>query len=293
MNFTISILCYNYGRYLGAAIDSALSQHLAEGDTLEVLVVDDGSTDETPQVCARYGERIRVLRSANQGFGPSLSKAVREARGDFVCLMDADDHFAPGKLDALRPHLAAGALYVDHAQWKMDAEGTVLPGVHHGGNTSTICVHRASALPLLPIENEVALQTLWRAGRGVRLAQALGYYRLHEHSMTDRSRAGVQNDYLAGVHHRLAQQLRGLAPLPAWLADRRVLMGIVHEYESMGHYCDLEAALERGQPLRAYAACARMVAASLRSRPGFTIFTAKMIAKTLLMRPSFPKARAA
>lgn len=290
MKFSVSILCYNYGRYLPRAIDSALSQALEPGDALEVLVIDDGSTDDTPQVCAAYGERIRVLRSVNEGFGASLTKAVAEASGDYVCLMDADDAFAADKLRRIRPHLLAGALYVDHAQWKIDEADTQLPGVHHGGNTSTICVHRASAMPLLPIENEVTLQTLWRAGHGVRLTEPLGYYRQHHASMTNRQQPGAQNDYLAGVHHRLASRLRLLEPTPAWLPDRRAALAIAWEYAAMAYYNELEAALERRRPAAAYRACARMIAASLRSRPGFTLFTAKMTVKTLLLRPSFPKA---
>jgi phage terminase small subunit len=107
--------------------------------------------------------------------------------------------------------------------------------------------------------------------------------------MTNRKQPGAQNDYLAGVHHRLAAQLNSLATLPVWLTDWRALRAIVQEYAAMGYYCELEAALERRQPVVAYKACARMVIAARRSRLGLTLFTAKMIVKTLLMRPSFPK----
>lgn len=142
MSFTASILGYNYGRYLGGAIDSALTKSLADEDTLEVLAIDDGSTDNMPEVCASHYGQIRVLRSANEDFGARLSKAVRHARGDHVCLLDADDHFAPGNLQSIRQALQAGASWVDHWQWNCDEAGVTEDGAHHGGNTSTICVHR-------------------------------------------------------------------------------------------------------------------------------------------------------
>lgn len=289
MNITVSILCYNYGRYLNQAIDSALSQEIEHDDNLEVIVIDDGSTDETPQICAEYGKKIKTFRSQNQGFAASLTKSILNASGEYVLLLDADDYFAPNKLKNIRQHIKNNKLYIDHDQWFVNETGDILPGIHHGGNTSTICIHRASALPLLPIENEVALQTLWRAGQGVRLSEPLGYYRQHQASMTNRKQPGAQNDYLAGVHHRLAAQLNSLATLPVWLTDWRALRAIVQEYAAMGYYCELEAALERRQPVVAYKACARMVIAARRSRLGLTLFTAKMIVKTLLMRPSFPK----
>ena len=63
---TVSVIIptYNHARYLGEAIDSALAQ---THPTLDVIVIDDGSTDETPEVMASYGDRIRPLRQPNQG----------------------------------------------------------------------------------------------------------------------------------------------------------------------------------------------------------------------------------
>ncbi|MEI8352024.1 MAG: glycosyltransferase, partial [bacterium] len=61
---SILIPCYNYGSYLDEAIDSALAQSHPH---IEVIVMDDGSTDDTPVVAARYGQRIRFNRTPNQG----------------------------------------------------------------------------------------------------------------------------------------------------------------------------------------------------------------------------------
>ena len=95
---TISVIipAYNYAHYLREAIDSALAQMLPP---LEVIVVDDESTDETPQVLAAYGDRIRVVRQKNQGVAVARNAGVAAARGDLVAFLDADDVWLPRKLE--------------------------------------------------------------------------------------------------------------------------------------------------------------------------------------------------
>jgi len=94
---SVVIPTYNYGRYLGQAIDSALIQ--ASGDlTLEVIVVDDGSTDDTAGVVERFGSAVRYERQENRGPSAARNRGIAEARGDFVAFLDADDHWLPGKL---------------------------------------------------------------------------------------------------------------------------------------------------------------------------------------------------
>ena len=65
---------------------------------LEVIAVDDGSTDETEEICSRYEGRIRVIRRDTKGFGPSLTDAFRLSSGDWVAPLDADDWFHASKL---------------------------------------------------------------------------------------------------------------------------------------------------------------------------------------------------
>jgi len=95
---TISVIIptYNYARYLRQAIDSALAQTYAP---LEVIVIDDGSTDETPQVLAEYGERIRTIRQINAGVGAARNSGVAAARGEYIALLDSDDLWLPRKLE--------------------------------------------------------------------------------------------------------------------------------------------------------------------------------------------------
>ena len=96
MNVSVVIPTYNYARYLGEAIDSALGQTLPP---LEVIVVDDGSTDDTPEVLAKYGDRIRVLRQENAGVAIARNSGIAAARGEFIAFLDADDVWFPRKLE--------------------------------------------------------------------------------------------------------------------------------------------------------------------------------------------------
>ncbi len=95
---TISVIIptYNYARFLREAIDSALAQTYPP---LEVIVVDDGSTDETPQVLAEYGGRIRAVRQKNQGVAAARNTGVAAARGEYIAILDSDDLWKPGKLE--------------------------------------------------------------------------------------------------------------------------------------------------------------------------------------------------
>ncbi len=96
---SVAIASYNYGRFLSDCIRSVVSQ---EGVDLEVIVVDDASGDETPQIAAAFASadpRVRVIRHRdNQGHIATFNEGLREARGDYVVKVDADDMLAPGAL---------------------------------------------------------------------------------------------------------------------------------------------------------------------------------------------------
>ena len=97
MNVTVSVVIptYNYGRYLATAIESALAQTFVP---LEVIVVDDGSTDDTPQILETFGNRIQTIRQLNQGAGAARNTGIAAARGEYVAFLDSDDIWKPRKL---------------------------------------------------------------------------------------------------------------------------------------------------------------------------------------------------
>jgi glycosyltransferase involved in cell wall biosynthesis len=95
VSVSLIIATFNHARLLGDAIDSALAQTLAGVD---VIVVDDGSTDDTPAVLARYAGRIRVLWQPNRGLAAARNTGLAAARGAYVAFLDADDVMAPAKL---------------------------------------------------------------------------------------------------------------------------------------------------------------------------------------------------
>lgn len=111
---TILITAHNYGRYLEQCVLSALEQDFPSSQ-MEVLVVDDGSTDDTPQVLASFGSRIRVLRQPQRGQVAASQAGIQLARGQFISFLDADDYYYPRRLsavlDALGRDPLCGAAY--------------------------------------------------------------------------------------------------------------------------------------------------------------------------------------
>ena len=91
---SVLITAYNAADYLAESIESALAQP----GRIELVLVDDGSTDDTFDVAARY-PTVRVMRQDRGGIGAARNVAVSMATGDFLTFLDADDRFPPGKLE--------------------------------------------------------------------------------------------------------------------------------------------------------------------------------------------------
>jgi glycosyltransferase involved in cell wall biosynthesis len=93
----VSILInnYNYGRFLGEAIRSALSQSYSNR---EIIVVDDGSTDNSLQIARSFGDQVRLIAKQNGGQASAFNMGFAASRGRIICLLDADDVFFPGKV---------------------------------------------------------------------------------------------------------------------------------------------------------------------------------------------------
>ncbi len=101
---SVVIPCYNHAQFLADAIESVRGQ---THDRVETIVVDDGSTDETAVVAARYPD-VRYVRQENQGLAGARNTGLRHARGDYLVFLDADDRLLP---DALAAGLACLAVH--------------------------------------------------------------------------------------------------------------------------------------------------------------------------------------
>jgi glycosyltransferase involved in cell wall biosynthesis len=96
----VSILInnYNYGHFVGEAIDSALEQSYP---SVEVVVTDDGSTDDSRAVIEGYGNRVKTVFKANGGQASAFNAGFAACSGDPICLLDADDRFRVDKAEQL------------------------------------------------------------------------------------------------------------------------------------------------------------------------------------------------
>ena len=92
---SVVIPTYNRGEFLTGAIESVLAQNYRD---FELIVVDDGSTDDTARQIQPYLDRLTYLRQPNGGVARARNIGIRHARGEFICFLDSDDLWTPGKL---------------------------------------------------------------------------------------------------------------------------------------------------------------------------------------------------
>lgn len=97
---TVLIDTYNHRNFIEEAINSVLSQDFPVSET-EILVVDDGSTDDTHEVVRKFAPRVRLLRKSNGGQASAFNAGITEARGEIIAFLDGDDWWAAGKLTAV------------------------------------------------------------------------------------------------------------------------------------------------------------------------------------------------
>ena len=95
MKLSVVMPAFNHARYIAEAIDSVLAQI---PDDAEVIVVDDGSSDETATIAERIGPPVRVIRAEHAGIGATMNRGIAEARGALIASIDADDRWLPGKM---------------------------------------------------------------------------------------------------------------------------------------------------------------------------------------------------
>lgn len=201
--FSVVIDNYNYGRYLKAAIDSVLAQDFSKKE-VELIVVDDGSTDSSRDILASYGSRLKAVLQPNSGQATAFNRGFSEAKGQFICLLDSDDVWRPGKLSAIAPLLddpQVGA--VEHFLEDTDVALNPLPqsfpawperyrledflrGQTHWTATSGLCFRKTNLERALPIPKDLfyylddflTVRVLFDADV-VNLPVVLGAHRVH------------------------------------------------------------------------------------------------------------------
>ena len=230
---SVIIPAYNADRWLSDTIRSATSQTC---DDIEIIVVDDGSTDETAEVASGFGdEEVRLIRQAKAGAGAARNRGLSEARGAFIQFLDADDVLAPDKIAKQMDALAGlpfdsvascswgrftgepeSAVFPDEPVWKVEDPAEWLVQSLNGGGmmqpgawlTPRSIIDAAGPWNeslTLHDDGEYFTRVLLKASRNVFVPEAKIFYRDVEGSLSRiRSRDAVQSAFtvcrLRGQH---------------------------------------------------------------------------------------------
>ena len=224
MKLSVVIPAYNTARYIAEAIGSVLVQ-LPEG--AEMIVVDDGSTDETAAIAEGFGAPVRVVRAEHAGIGATVNRCMSEARGELIATIDADDRWLPDKtalqLAALEADPALDAVFGYVRQFltpeltgseRFAFSTEPMPGLIRG----TMLIRRAAWERAGPIETTLAAGEFisWYAraiDAGLRtrmLADVVYERRVHDRNTATH---GAQGDYLRVVKATLDRR-RARVPAP-------------------------------------------------------------------------------
>jgi len=225
---SVIIDTYNYGCFIEEAIDSVLAQEFPQ-DRMEVLVVDDGSTDDTSERVKKYGGRIKYFRKENGGQASALNLGFSHSSGNIICFLDADDYWLPNKLRRVVEEFENGpAGMVNHAYELSvpDSKGNKKHKLDFiSGNlaqdlelllrcrvfpTSCSSFRREALKCLMPIPEAIRLQTdafLFRVAAFVApvsaLPETLTVYRTHGKNLFY-----VEEDRVTRESHRRSQLMR-------------------------------------------------------------------------------------
>jgi glycosyltransferase involved in cell wall biosynthesis len=228
----VIIPCFNAAGFLPEAVASIRAQHY---EPLEILIVDDGSTDNTAQAASRLGSGIRYFHKENGGPAAARNFGLREARGEWIALLDADDQWPGNKLDLQAGRLAEDSTidvvtgrirYIElPGAQKLDVqfeEGGQMAYIHLGA-----ALYRRQAFEVVGLFNEALrfsedhdwfLRAREAGLKIVILREVTLLYRLHGSNMT---RGKDARDFMMPqvLHESLARRRKRngvAAELPAW-----------------------------------------------------------------------------
>lgn len=123
---SVVVTCYNYGKYLKGCLESILSQSFTD---LEIIVVNDGSTDDTDEVIGKFQgmDNIKYIKQVNSGQAKAKNAGIQHASGDFIAFLDADDAWEEDKLTKQIPLFSKEAVGVVYSRARyIDEQGRTL-----------------------------------------------------------------------------------------------------------------------------------------------------------------------
>ena len=218
---SVVVAVKNGANFLAAALNSVMRQTCAPG---EVIVVDDGSTDASPNIAAGFGPPIRVLRCAHRGGASALNAGVAEARGELLAFIDADDLWADEKLAqqtaALASDLSIEAVFGRVVQFTdTDCRVTATHEITQkskpfvGVNKTSMLIRRAAFDRVGPFNAAlVADFPEWYARAlcsGIRIGYiepVVAFRRIHRDNTTRLQRESIEDDYLKLARLLVAQR---------------------------------------------------------------------------------------
>ncbi|MFP4573034.1 MAG: glycosyltransferase family 2 protein [Desulfobacterales bacterium] len=165
---TVIIPCYNRERYIEKTVESVLSQTI---QNIELIVVDDGCTDNSRQILEQYKDCIRILEHPgriNKGQSAALNLGIVASRGEYVAFLDSDDLFAPEKIEKqvkfLEAHPEIGLVYANGHT--IDENGTILHRIYGDNHHEESDPNRVllDCYFLLPNNSLVRKDVLLKAG---------------------------------------------------------------------------------------------------------------------------------
>jgi glycosyltransferase involved in cell wall biosynthesis len=225
---TILINNYNYGRFLRQAIDSALNQTYKN---VEVIVVDDGSTDNSREIISTYGNKIVPVLKENGGQASAFNAGLAASRGEIICMLDADDFFHPDKVERVIPYSKPGSMLYHRLRIQPGSEITprmIAPKIDYrvyaqrygfvpymASPTSGLVLSRDLALRLIPLPTEhvrlsaddFIIRGAALMGEVLGIPDVLGTYRVHgENGWCGKSRL-KSPEFIAELEKYLNQKL--------------------------------------------------------------------------------------
>jgi glycosyltransferase involved in cell wall biosynthesis len=239
---TVLIDTYNYGQYIEEAVESVLTQEFPR-EQREILVVDDGSTDDTAERLKKYSDEIRYVRKPNGGQASAFNLGFVEARGEIIAMLDSDDLWLPDKLrrvcDMFEKNPDAGMVYHRAYMWRggeeleVDSHFAEVSGrvpesrvsllVYPMVSTSCLAFRRNALHKLLPVPEALRTQAdafltalIIFVAPVAALPEFLGKYRVHGANLFHRNE-GEGKLALDRIEHRMAMRSVLSAEIKAWL----------------------------------------------------------------------------